>query len=191
MRLYHFTALTHLPAIVREGLRIGLVPIDPTVSITELNAPNLTKNPNPTAQAIWCRGIVNKTKIRMTVEVPDTDLTSFRQIKDQYKMRSSWVKALDPYYERRHWYFAFGGVPVEQIKKIEIFEDGVYRELLPDELQALVARIEEEKKKKFVFTLITSGPNAGYQQFDFKNGHDDSWLLDGHFKLNGEMASAT
>ena len=54
MRLYHFTALTHLPAIVREGLRIGLVPIDPTVSITEINAPNLTTNPNPTAQAIWC-----------------------------------------------------------------------------------------------------------------------------------------
>ena len=95
MRLYHFTALTHLPAIVREGLRIGLVLSTPRCRFYQTNAPN-NKNPNPTAQAIWCRGIVNKTKIRMTVEVPDTDLTSFRQIKDQYKMRSSWVKALDP-----------------------------------------------------------------------------------------------
>ena len=96
MRLYHFTALMHLPAISREGLRIGVVPVYPPRSVAELNAVNLTTNSDPAAQTCWCRGIVNKTKIRMTVEVPDEKLTSFRQIIQQYKLRSSWVKGLDP-----------------------------------------------------------------------------------------------
>jgi len=78
--------------------RAGLIPVPvyPPRSVAELNAVNLTTNSDPAAQTCWCRGIVNKTKIRMTVEVPDEKLTSFRQIIQQYKLRSSWVKGLDP-----------------------------------------------------------------------------------------------
>jgi len=167
-----------------------LVPINPTASIAEINAVNLTTNPSPAAQTFWCRGIVNKTKIRMTVEVPDVDLTSFRQIIQQYKMRSSWVKALDPYYERRHWYFAFGGVSVEQIKKVELFENRIYRELRTDEQRELVARIDGERKETFLFTTITSGPQAGYEAFAFKKGHSGSWLLDGDVNVSEEPLAA-
>ena len=184
MRLYHFTALMHLPAILREGLRIGMVPINPTVSVAQINAPNLTTNPDPAAQSCWCGGgIVNKTKIRMTVEVPDDKLTSFRQIMQKYKMRNSWVKLLDPYYERPHWYFAFDGVPVEHITKIEILEGRAYRELPSDELQALSARIDREREDTFRVTTVKSGRQAGYERLDFKDGRHASWLLDGEMQV--------
>ena len=78
---------------------------------------------------------------------------------------------------------------MDQIKKIEVFEDRSYRDLPSDELRTLVAKIEEERKKKFVFRPITSGPNAGYEAFGFKDGYYDSWLLDGDAKVNDLFAA--
>jgi hypothetical protein len=179
VKLYHFTNLMNLPAILREGILRGEVPVTPYTSIAQLNAPNLTANPNPADQRCWCRGATNKTKIRLTVEIPNDKLTSFRQVQKKYRMKSGWVKALDPSYERRHWFFAFGGVPVQQITKVEILDNGAYRELAPEELCALVAGIEQEREKVFRFCRITSGLHAGHIGFQFKDGHQDSWLLDG------------
>jgi hypothetical protein len=190
VKLYHFTALTHLPAILREGILRGEVPVTPYTSITTLNAPNLTTNPNPADQKCWCGGILNKTKVRLTVEMPNDKLTSFRQIKEKYKMKSRWVKLLDPSYERRHWFFTFGGVSVQQITKIEIFDDGAYREFTSEELRVLLARIEEEREKVFRFHLVTSGRRAGHIDFEFKDGHHDSWLLDGELWLTRHRADA-
>jgi len=190
VKLYHFTALMHLPAILREGIRRGEVPVTPYTPPAKLHAANLTTNPNPTDQRCWCRGILNKTKIRLTVEVHSDKLTSFRQVQKKYRMRSKWVKALDPSYERRHWFFAFGGVSVQQIAKVEIFDDGVYRELAPDELRALVDRIEEERKRVFRFQLVTSGRRAGHVDPHFKDGHQDSWLLDGELLLIARLVAA-
>jgi len=103
VKLYHVTNLMNLPAILREGILRGEVPVTPYTSIAQLNAPNLTANPNPADQRCWCRGATNKTKIRLTVEIPSDKLTSFRQVQKKYRMKSGWVKALDPSYERRHW----------------------------------------------------------------------------------------
>lgn len=179
MRLYHFTALIHLPRILREGITRGEVPVSPNTPVTQLCAPNLTTNPNPVDQH-WCFGCpINKTKIRLTVDVADEKLTSFRQVKEKYKMKASWIKILDCSYERRHWYFAFGGVPVEQITKIEMLDNGAYRELAPEELRELVARIEEERNTKFTFVAVTSGRRAGHIAPRFKDGHHESWLCDG------------
>ena len=80
VKLYHFTNLMNLPAILREGILRGEVPVTPDTSIAQLNAPNLTANPNPADQRCWCRGATNKTKIRLTVEIPSDKLTSLRQV---------------------------------------------------------------------------------------------------------------
>jgi hypothetical protein len=60
---------------------------------------------------------------------------------------------------------------VEQIRKIEILEGGIYRELQPDELQGLINTIDEERDSKLCFRAITSGRYAGYESFTFKDGH--------------------
>jgi hypothetical protein len=178
MKLYHFTSLLHLPSILREGITKGEVPLDPRTPYNKLpQAPNLTSNGNPHQQS-WIGGLTDKTKVRLTVEVPDEDLTTFRQVRDKYGIRASWLKRLDPSYDRRNWYFAFGGIQPSQIVAVEVLENRSYRQIAGDELDELVARIEQEKEKLDIGT-ISHGVLAGATSIQLKSGHSSSWLLDG------------
>jgi len=180
MQLYHFTNLLSLPAILREGITTGEVPISPNLAYSQRpSAANLTTNGDPAAQDVWTGGPTNKIAIRLTVELPVEELTSFREVKEKYRIRSSWLKLIAPYEHRRHWYFAMNGVRPEQIEKVELLDNGQYRQLSPVEVQKLVAWIEAEVAEKLEFSSITSGPVAGARAFRLKGLFTDSWLMDG------------
>ncbi len=180
MQLFHFTNLLSLPAILREGITKGEVPISPNLAYNRRpSAANLTTNGSPTDQQVWIGGPTNKVAVRPTVDVPDAELTSFRAVKDRYAIRSSWLKVIAPYEHRRHWYFAFGGVRPDQIQRIEILENGEYRQLSQAEVQELVAMIEAEIAENLEIGLADSGMEAGARGFRFKSDWSDSWLIDG------------
>ena len=182
MQLFHFTNLMRLPSILRDGINKGEIPISPTLAYNQLpNAANLTTNGNPADQIVWANSNnpTNKLAIRLTVEVPDADLTSFRAVKEKYQIRSSWLKIIAPYEHRRHWYFAMNGVKPHQIEKVEVLENGQYRQLSHAEVQDLVAMIDAEANEKLEFTVEKTGILAGASAFFLKPGVTDSWLFDG------------
>ena len=182
MLLFHFTSLLNLPGILQHGITRGEVPVDPYCSYDRLpQAANLTTNGSPSGQDIWNRSntITDKTKMRLTVDVPDVELTTFRQVIEKYRMGSSWAKVIAPNEHRRYWYFAFRGVRPEQINKVEIMEDGDYRQLPHGEVKLLVTEIEAEKALKLDFPVIKSGRMRGSVSVRLRPGFDDCWLFDG------------
>lgn len=180
MQLHHFTNLLSLPAILREGITMGEVPISPDLPYNRRpNAANLTTNGDPTAQDVWTGGLTNKIAVRLTVELPVEELTSFREVKEKYRIRSSWLKLIAPYEHRRHWYFAMNGVRPEQIEKVELLDNGLYRQWPPVEVQGLVACIETEIAEKLEISFVKNGLAAGARAFHLKPGVIDSWLFDG------------
>jgi len=181
VQLHHFTNLINFPAIHREGITIGEVPISPTLPYNQMpSAANLTTNGNRADQYVWARNQpTDKTALRLTVEMRSTDLTSFREIKEKYQMRSSWLKVIAPYEHRRHWFFAMNGVKPEQIVKIELSENGQYRRLTQREAQELIALIEAEAAEKLEVQLVKNGLQAGAREYRVKPGYSDTWLFDG------------
>ena len=69
LTMYHFTNHFHMPSIENSGLNRGDVATSP---FGGYNAVWLTTDPNPEAQG-WSNGGINKTAIRITVDIPDTD----------------------------------------------------------------------------------------------------------------------
>ena len=100
---------------------------------------------------------MDKTKVRITVEAPADSLTSFRQVKERYKIKSSWLKIIDPGYQRPGWFFAFDGVQPNQFVAVEIRDGGTYRTVSDDEPKSLVERIEEERNTKLDLFVGTDG----------------------------------
>jgi hypothetical protein len=179
MRLYHFTCLLWLPEILKDGITLGEVPTGPTRSKDRPNAANLTNDPDPRHQSVWTgRNAADKTKVRLTVEVPDNEVMSFRQLVDRFKIKSSWLKRIDPSYQRPHWFFAFDGVSPEKITTVEIREGDTYKAISGEELQQFVARITEERDARLEITIKTTGFLAGTPSVRFKEGFKKSWLLD-------------
>jgi len=175
MRLYHFTCLLHLPWIMKQGITKGEVPTGPIPYRLRPQAANLTRDPDLNHQSTWILdNHADKTKIRITVEVPDTSVTSFRDMRERYRIKSSYLKKLDPTYQRPNWFFAFGGVSPDQFLAVEIREGRTYRTLSDDELRSLVARIEEERDSKLEFL-----PDDGTLPVKLKDGFSESWLIDG------------
>ena len=177
MRLYHFTCLKHLPAILQDGITQGEVPTGPEPDPTKRpNAPNLTLVGDRQPQQDWNRGNVwDKTRVRLVVELPGEELTSFAEVVRIYDISQSWVERIDPLHQRDKWFFAFGGVAVEQIKEVQVFDEprAEYVPVSGNDLADLIQRINVETK-----TLrLVRFPNGTMGVF-IKDG-DTSWLLDG------------
>lgn len=183
MTLHHFTALVFLPRIVRDGLTRGCVPNDPAkYAYGDVQAVNLTADPNHRNQIVWLtdRETVDKTRIRITVDVPDPDLTTFRQFHERFRTRASVLKLLAPYEVRGKWFYVFGVVTPKQFVRVELREGDTYRPLSPGELAELVSRIEAERDRAFEpETVITNGPQRGCPVLCLKDECWMSWLLDG------------
>lgn len=166
--LYHFTSLLHLPRILQEGISRGEVPISPD---ERLNAPNLTTNGNPSAHR-WAAGSgTDKTKVRLTVHVPEGDgrLEPWKDVCRRLRVERWWQRRLDPTGQARFWFIYWGVIPPEWIKLVELRRDEGYVPCPPDELRDLLAAVEAEHQKLvFVGNLLM-----------LKDGCDSCWLLDG------------
>ena len=180
MKLYHFTRLLNLPRILREGIVIGEVPISPNVRYAERpKAANLTSNKNQTGQ-LWCsENRISKVAIRLTVDVPENELTSFQEVAKQYNTSPEWLERLGSARHRRQWFYAFAGVHPSQIRKVERLVNGQYRNQSHGELKTLVAAIERELGLKWLVEFETTGLNAGAERYRIKPGYSESWLIDG------------
>jgi hypothetical protein len=138
----------------------------------KVQAANLTSNGNREDQRrIWCgsRTCVDKAKIRLTVEVRESVLINYRQLRERFKIKSRWVKELAPIIERKHWFYAFDGVKPQQIISYEIWVDSGYRRMNSEELAALLQDIEAERIR-IGFKRV--GPYMSATDYC-------SWLIDG------------
>jgi hypothetical protein len=137
-----------------------------------MHAACLTTNGRASDQEVWLAGsgATDKTQIRLTVEVPDADLASFRQVQQQYWIDPAVLKIIAPYNHRQHWYFALGGVRPDQITQVERRQGEDYHPLAPDQLAQLVAEIEAEIAEKLE---VTPGSMTLVLKFPFLS----SWLL--------------
>lgn len=181
MLFYHFTGRLWLPSIMQEGLNRGELPIDPDrYAYDQAKAVNLTTNPDPIDNMrIWGRGtLIDKSKIRIAVELPESEVTTFRQIRERFEVREKWLKIMAPYEERKRWFYVFGTIPPSSFAHVAIREGRQYRELPADELQQLVAAISEELDRAFVIGAYTAGRLKGAAKADFRNGVETSWLCD-------------
>ncbi|HEX4144543.1 MAG TPA: hypothetical protein VHY91_13635 [Pirellulales bacterium] len=182
MTLHHFTCLLHLPEVYREGITRGEIPIDPRIPYASIPmAANLTTNPDrDTQRRVWAGGsrlAFDKTRLRLTVEMPLHELLTYRQLRERFRIKSRFVKALAPVTERGHWFYAFAGVKPCQIVRYEMWTrvGGMYEEIAAELMPECAAEIEAERKR------INFEQVGHIMRFDDAN----SWLLD-----NVEMAVA-
>lgn len=180
-RLYHYTCLLWLPSIMREGIKNGDIPIDRTIQYQQRKlAANFSTNGNRKDQLrIWAVGCCDKTRIRLTVDVPERDLINYRQLRERFSIQAKWQKGLAPMQERKHWFYAFGGVPTEKISGVEMWNDGQYAPIAGADLDKLICDIEAETKRALHIEVIKSGRFAGTRMVELHNGFSSSWLLDG------------
>lgn len=174
--LYHFTNLISLPSILKEGITRGEVPIEKVAYKDRPQAPNLTRNPLPLAQRCWTKvGPTDKTRVRLTLSLPHSTLTTFKDVRKKYRLRSKWVKFLAPGHEHFDWFFAFGGVSTSQIVKVEVVleQPGEYVEVKGEQLEALINLIEAEKRKLFITRI------GGMGAFELLDESQSCLLIDG------------
>jgi hypothetical protein len=167
LRLYHYTSLYHLAPIMREGIRLGEIPLD---GARNVHGPNFTTSVNYKLQA-WARGsIADKTKVRIVVEIEKDD-PKLKHWKTQvWKGEPKELRRLDEYGQAKWWYvYVDGVVSPDRFTEVGIREGEIYRPIHGDELAALVAKIDEERAK------IMPGETD-----EFVRGDPDSWLFDGH-----------
>lgn len=172
-RLYHFTCLCYLPLILRDGIQKGEVPVG--VYPRNPNAANLTGYGDRKGQE-WFKSsnILDKTKVRLTVEVPHNDITSFEAVASDYSLTEAWIMVIDPLKHRDRWYFAFDGVSPENIVEVALAPGASSEyELVPGEtLESLLADIEKEQQR----AGIVMTPKGAMCEIHNVIG---SWLFDG------------
>ena len=168
-KLYHFTCLKHLPSILASGgLKRGHIPTMPSLDATIVNLTSIGEK----RQQHWYHdydNIVDKTRIRITVNISEDKLKRWKQIQTEFGIRSKEIKRLDPQGQRRNWFYAFNEVGLDCFKAIQIWQDGQYWHLEVDDAYKLAEVIQEELTKNVVMV-------NGYL---VHNG-DDSWLMDGN-----------
>ena len=179
MKLYHFTHLLALPEILSEGITRGEVPTSPTVPLSERpNAANLTTCRHP-ERTIWGVGITDKMAIRLTVQVPQSHLGTFQEVAERYGTPQEHIETLGSKKDRQTWFYAFDGVPPEQICKIERLVGGEYIEQSAKDVRTLISAIKTERSQKLSFKLETTGPRAGIIRVTLKPDYSRCWLFDG------------
>lgn len=172
MRLFHYSNFLSLPAILREGITKGELPLNPQdYTYGSVHAANLTTNKNPKDQEHWATGgVTNKTRIRYTVDVPAGELTNFQQFCERFKPSAEVIDAMDPHGERRRWFYAFNGVAPSHIVLVSKWENGAYRPMTNDQVTELTKRVSDEIERALVLTP---------QALSLKPGVTESWLIDG------------
>jgi len=120
MRLYHFTSLFHLPMVQQFGLSRGDVPITPAGGT---NAVWLTTDEQPSNQGWKSGSAVDKSKIRITVDIPDSDpnLHKWSDYAKREQMDPKWYDALNQTGGGGHdrWYLYEGVIMPAQFVSIE------------------------------------------------------------------------
>lgn len=138
MRLYHYTSLAILPAILRDGLTKGDVPLDAYQSI---NAVCLTIRDAPPRRVLvnGQNGSFDKTGMRIAVEVNHTDplLVRWEHFPQQFRVDARFFRRLNAVSgvnAVRDWYIYLGKIPSEWFTEIFSMVDGfpVRREVLEE-----------------------------------------------------------
>ena len=114
---------------------------------------------------------MDKTKVRITVEAPADSLRSFREVKECYKIKSSWLKIIDPGYQRPGWYFAFNGVQPSQFVAVEV-RDGAAR-IVPYRILNLKPLLQASKQERNTKLELFVGTD-GMDRVRFKEGFTKS-----------------
>jgi len=134
MNLYHYTAPEYLVPILQRGIVRGDVPTSPTHGF---NAPWLTASPVWDEQG-WTRGsLLDKTKVRLTVQIPnaeeDWNLKRWSTFHKYLKVDSRWYSILDEIAGggSDNWYIYTGIVDPDWITRVEI-KDHIGRILLAE-----------------------------------------------------------
>jgi len=148
MKLYHFTAEAYLERIKREGITRGDVATSPTGGF---NAPWLTNDPSWESQR-WQRGsILDKSEVRITVNIPDDDskCVYWSTLAGALKVSSQWYLALDDAGggKSENWWVYRGTVPPEWFEAIHLRREVGFLEIArgcgagkrnPDTLDAIM-----------------------------------------------------
>jgi hypothetical protein len=169
LKLYHFTCLCYLPAILREGIYRGEVPITQSKI---LQAPNLTTNANPAAHRWVADCLADKLSVRLTVKIQpgDTRLVSYRNVFNRHRRDKKFFRRLDRYGQSKFWLIFWGVIPPESIEEVRVRDvSSEYRVYSGDALQQLVSAIEEERRK-----LRFEKEGVGLRE-----GYEDCLLFDG------------
>lgn len=175
-RLFHFTTFLNLPDVLCNGITEGEVPTGPVPIGERPNAANLTSNGDPLDQLVWMIRRPLKLLVRLSVEISESELTTFDAVIDRYQISENWLNIIDPDGHREHWFFAFDGVKPEQIVQVDRLTETGYQQLFNNELSALVRDIDSEKAKKWEEYRVTEGIEAGARGYRLKPGFDESWL---------------
>jgi hypothetical protein len=139
MKLFHFTALYHLPPIARDGLSKGEIPVNEGKNA---HGPNFTTNPKGSVQGHWATGAISdKTKIRIAVDIAESDPKLIHWKTKGWKGSRSHLRLLDSFGQGKFWYVYVDGVVPPPFLEIAIRETAdVYRPLEGRELLELVER---------------------------------------------------
>ena len=118
--LYHFTSRWLLPRILREGISRGDVPITPTEAFC---APWLTDDPSWEHQG-WKKGsFLDKTEVRITVEVDASKLKTWEEVIEDYRVARYWAAAMIKSGERQEgqtWYIHEGTIPRDAFMSVRV-----------------------------------------------------------------------
>lgn len=146
--LYHFTARLYLPSILRNGINKGDVATAPDHGF---NAPWLTTDPEFGSQP-WDRGsFLDKTEVRLTVEVPEGDqnLWSWPYIAEKYNIDPIWLATMThDGVKSNSWFARLGGIPlmwiteIKERKGLAPFDLEAFIEQMPDNIGRLEHRGE-------------------------------------------------
>jgi hypothetical protein len=143
--LYHYSALINLPAILREGLRLGEIAgqFDPGAQ-----AVSLTTQTDPVGMQLWGMEVPNKTAVRFACAIPDGDarLEATRKAWKRLRVPKGFFKFLDPAAQSRLWYFYHGVIAAERFV-VQLRGRGGYVDATAEALAALA---EEEAKFQMV-----------------------------------------
>lgn len=181
MRLFHYTMLMNLPAILENGiLASGETPAGkPGIAYCDvLKAVNLTTNGDrDTQDRIWSFG--EKTEIRFTIERDAARLLSFRQFRDKYGIPSKSLKCLCPIEERKHWYYAMETIPAAEIAAVETWDQSrnSFHQLSTGETQELSLRVKTEIDRAITVEVVPFGRLKGARGYRLKDGIDSTWLM--------------
>jgi hypothetical protein len=116
--LYHFTTRLYLPSILRQGINKGDVATEPDRGF---NAPWLTVDPSFHNQPWDMGSFLDKTEVRLTVEVPEGDenLWSWAHLVEKYNIEPFWEAAMTQRgMKANSWFARLGGVPLMWITEV-------------------------------------------------------------------------
>jgi hypothetical protein len=133
---------------MQSGLEdVGEVPIHREFRGPRQRAVNLTTQPNPQDQEHWnaqC-GPLDKTKIRISVDLARTEVENFEQVRQRFRIPAKWVRLIRMDTHAYDHFFYFGRIPRDRFTAIEMWKKDGYTTLTDDELSCLEASVNQKK----------------------------------------------